>query len=74
MGAYHIDFDADKTAAAKSELTLHIGKDKQRTGIRKSSWPGPTGYTRVSGSPQSGSPRPPGANRVRLLADHLDRG
>jgi carbamoyl-phosphate synthase large subunit len=37
-------------------------------------WPRPNVYTRLGGSPQSGSARRPGANVVRLQADHLDRG
>ena len=37
-------------------------------------WPRPNVYTRLGGSPQSGSARRPGANVVRLQADHVDRG
>jgi hypothetical protein len=74
MGAYNIDFDADKTAVAAGELTLHIGT-KDRSGViaQQSTWPGPTGYTRVGGSPQSDAARRP-ANVVKLQPDHLDRG
>ena len=74
MAAYNIDFGADKTAAAAGELTLHIGT-KNRSGIvaRQASWPGPSGYTRNGGSPQSDAARRP-ANVVKLEPDHFDRG
>jgi hypothetical protein len=74
MAAYNIYFRQDEKAAAKGELTLHIGNGKQRAGIIARSWPRPNVYTRLGGSPQSGSARRPGANVVRLQADHLDRG
>ena len=74
MAAYNIYFRQDEKAAAKGELTLHIGNGTERTGIIGRSWPGPNGYTRLGGSPQSGSVRRPGANVVTLQADHLDRG
>ena len=74
MSAYGISFREDEKAAAKGELTLHIGKGKQRTGITAQTWPRFSGYTRLGGSPQSGSVRRPGANVVTLQADHLDRG
>jgi hypothetical protein len=74
MAAYNIGFREDETAAAKGQLTLHIGKGKQRTGITARSWSGPSGYARLAGSPQSGGVRRPGANVVTLQADHLDRG
>lgn len=76
MTAYNIDFGADEKAAAKGEVTLHIGKDKHRAGIvaRHSRWRWPSGNTQRGGSPQSGAARQPGANVVRLQADHLDRG
>ena len=75
MAAYNIDFGVDKIAEAKGELTLHISKGNQRSGMipQQSSWPGPGGYTRIGGSP-NGSTRPLGANRVTLQADHVDRG
>jgi hypothetical protein len=74
IAAYNIYFRQDEKAAAKGELTLHIGNGKQRAGIIARSWPRPNVYTRLGGSPQSGSARRPGANVVRLQADHLDRG
>jgi hypothetical protein len=73
MAAYNIDFHEDEQAAAKGELTLHVGKGKPRVGIARS-WPRLNGYTRLGGSLQSGSVRRPGANVVMLQADHLDRG
>lgn len=74
MAAYNIDFGADNTAGAAGELTLHIGT-KNRSGIiaRQSTWPGPAGYTRVGGSPQSDAARRP-TNVIKLPCDHLDRG
>lgn len=74
MAAYNIDFHDYEKAAAKGELTLHVGKGKQRAGIIEGSWPRPNGYTRLGGSPRRGAARPPGANVVMLQADHLDRG
>ena len=74
IAVYNLVFHEDEKAAAKGELTLHIGKGKQRTGIIARSRPGPNGYTRLGGSLQSGSVRRPGANVVTLQADHLDRG
>ena len=74
MAAYNIDFREDEKVAARGELTLHVGKGKQRVGIIARSWPRPNGYTRLGCSPQSGSARRPGANVVTLQADHLDRG
>ena len=74
MAAYNIDFREDEKAAAKGELTLHVGQGTQRTGIIARSWPRPNGHTRLGVSPHRGSARRPGANVVTLQADHLDRG
>jgi hypothetical protein len=74
MAAYSIDFDEDEKAAAKGELTLHVGKGEQRAGIIARSSPRANGYTRLGGPLLRGSARRPGANVVMLQADHLDRG